>query len=223
MRPDCIEWLERRQESSQNKSCNPAREARRRSPVAIHVPELSSDYRSVVRTGSRGGSREVRRDGLDGEHAVDWVRWKRVVKARSLRRSIASVLLLAGVASIIQCGSPDAPSRPEAIFQIRACRGSRRAPDGEVFRILLRDSETIAQARALVGAGNRRIVAGSLARGDGGFNAPWSWHFDPGTVRFPEAAIELCDGCPSDVETNGGTWGLGTFCPWSSEIIAEQK
>ena len=136
---------------------------------------------------------------------------------------MASVLLLAGVASTIQCGSPDAPSRPEAIFQIRACRGSRRAPDGEVFRILLRDSETIAQARALAGAGNRRIVAGSLAQGNGGFNAPWSWHLDPDTVRFPEVAIELCDGCPSDVETNGGSWGNGAFCPWSSEVIAEQK
>ena len=70
---------------------------------------------------------------------------------------------------------------------------------------------------------NRRIVAGSLAQGNGGFNAPWSWYLDPDTVRFPEVAIELCDGCPSDVETNGGSWGLGSFCPWSSEIIAEQK
>jgi hypothetical protein len=145
------------------------------------------------------------------------------MKARSVRRGIASVLLLAGLGSTIQCGSPDAPSRIEAIFHVRACRGSRRAPDGEVFQILLRDSDVIAQARALIGAGNRRIVAGSLVQGNGGFNAPWSWHLDPDTVRFPEVAIELCDGCPSDVEANGDSWALGSFCPWSSEIIAEQK
>jgi len=145
------------------------------------------------------------------------------MKARSVRRGIASVLLLAGLGSTVQCGSPDAPSRLEAIFQVRACRGSRRAPDGEVFRILLRDSDVIAQARAFIGAGNRRIVTGSLVQGNGGFNAPWSWHLDPDTVRFPEVAIELCDGCPSDVEANGGNWALGSFCPWSSEIIAEQK
>jgi len=145
------------------------------------------------------------------------------MKARTVGRSIASVLLLAGLGSIIQCGSPDAPSRTEAIFQVRACRGSRRAPDGEVFRILLRDSAVIAQARALIGAADRRIVAGALAQGNGGFNAPWSWHLDPDTVRFPEVAIELCDGCPSDVEASGGSWGNGAFCPWSSEIIVEQK
>ena len=144
------------------------------------------------------------------------------MKMTSARRRIATVLLLAGLGAIIQCGSPDAPSRAEAIFQVRACRGSRRAPDGEVFQILLRNSDVIAQARALVGAGNRRIVAGTLAPGNGGFNAPWSWHLDPDTVAFPEVAIELCDGCPSDVEANGGHWGSGSFCPWSSEIIAEQ-
>ena len=145
------------------------------------------------------------------------------MKATSVRRRIASVLLLAGLGLIIQCGSPDAPSRTEAIFQVRACRGSRRAPDGEVFRILLRDSDVIAQARARIGAGNRQIVAGVLARGNGGFNVPWSWHLDPDTVGFPEVTVEICDGCPSDVEANGGSWGLGSFCPWSSEIIAEQK
>jgi hypothetical protein len=145
------------------------------------------------------------------------------MKARSVRRAVASVLLLAGLGSIIQCGSAAAPSRTDAIFQVRACRGSRRAPDGEVFRILLRDSGLIAQARARIGAQDRRIVAGSLAQGNGGFNAPWSWYLAPDTVRFPEVAIELCDGCPSDVEANGGSWGMGSFCPWSSEIIAEQK
>jgi hypothetical protein len=141
----------------------------------------------------------------------------------SVRRRLACVLLLAGLGPSIQCGAPDAPSRADAIFQIRACRGSRRAPEGEVFRILLRDSASIAQARAVLGSGNRRIVSGALASGNGGFNAPWSWHLDPDTVRFPEVAIELCDGCPSDVEANGGNWGAGTFCPWTSEIIAEQR
>jgi hypothetical protein len=146
-----------------------------------------------------------------------------VKKPISVRRRIASVLLLAGLAPTTQCGSPDAPSRADAIFQVRACRGSRRALDGEVFRILLRDSSLIAQARGLVGAGNRRIVAGTLASGNGGFNAPWSWHLAPDTVRFPEVAIELCDGCPSDVEANGGNWGAGSFCPWTAELIAEQN
>jgi len=144
------------------------------------------------------------------------------MKATSVRRHILSVLLIAGIGLLTRC-SPDAPSRTGSIFQVRACRGSRHAPDGEVFRILLRDSDAIAQARALVGAGNRRIVAGTLASGNGGFNMPWNWHLDPDSVRFAEVAVEICDGCPSDVEASGGHWAAGSFCPWTSEIIAEQN
>ncbi len=147
----------------------------------------------------------------------------RLTCSMRLFKDIALVVLIVGAGAAIQCGSPAAPSRTEAIFQVRACRGSPQAPDGEVFRILLRDTRLIAQARAFVGAGNRRIVAGTLVRGDGGFNAPWSWHLDPESVSFPEAAVELCDGCPSFVEANGGTWGSGSFCPWNSEIIAQVK
>jgi hypothetical protein len=109
------------------------------------------------------------------------------------------------------------------MFQVRACRGSRHAPDGEVFRILLRDRDSMAQARALIGAGSRKIVVGTLASGNGGFNLPWSWHLIPDTVKFPEISVEICDGCPSDVEANGANWGAGSFCPWTSEIIAEQN
>ena len=136
---------------------------------------------------------------------------------------MGALAIAAGVVLAIGCGSPDAPSGAQAIFQVRACRGSRVAPDGEVFRILLRDSSVIAQARALVGAGRRRIVLGRIAQGNGGFNTPWNWHLDPDTVSLPEVAIELCDGCPSNVESTGVSWGAGTFCPWTSEIIAEQN
>ena len=62
-----------------------------------------------------------------------------------------------------------------------------------------------------------------IAQGNGGFNTPWNWHLDPDTVSLPEVAIELCDGCPSDVEASGVNYGGGTFCPWTSEIIAEQN
>lgn len=136
---------------------------------------------------------------------------------------VATLATVAGIVASVGCSSPGAPTRAEAIFQVRACRGSRTAPDGQVFRILLRDSSVISQARALVGAGGRRIVLGRLAQGNGGFNTPWNWHLDPDTVSFPQVAIELCDGCPSDVEASGVSYGAGTFCPWTSEIIAEQN
>jgi hypothetical protein len=48
-------------------------------------------------------------------------------------------------------------------------------------------------------------------------NSPWSWHFEE--VTFVEAAIELCDGRPSDVERAGIQFGGGRFCPWTAIVI----
>jgi hypothetical protein len=42
-----------------------------------------------------------------------------------------------------------------------------------------------------------------------------------GLFGWAESATELCDGVPSFVEPNGGTWCSGSFSPWSSEIVGE--
>jgi hypothetical protein len=47
--------------------------------------------------------------------------------------------------------------------------------------------------------GGPRAVNGRIAAGD--VNTGWSWHLED--VEFVEAAIELCDGRPSDVERQG--------------------
>jgi hypothetical protein len=109
----------------------------------------------------------------------------------------------------------------QAIFRVRACAGAITSPDGEIFRVLLRDSGLIARARALTGT--HKIVAGRVVAGDGGFNSPWSWHLDPNTVQFPDVTMEVCDACPGYVEANLGTWAGAMYCPWSAEILGEQK
>jgi len=138
-------------------------------------------------------------------------------------RSTLIIVFVAFGAVVLNCRSTLAPAPAEVVFQVRACFGSLQSPNGEVFRILLRDPSLIRQARALVGAGQQRIVTGALAQGDGGFNAPWNWHLDPDTIGFVEAAVEVCDGCPSFIESNGGHWDSGRYCPWRSEVIAEGK
>jgi hypothetical protein len=62
---------------------------------------------------------------------------------------------------------------------------------------------------------------GPLRRGDGGFNAPWTWHLDPDQTRLVEAAIEICDGTPSYVETHQDEFP--TNCPWGGRIVSERK
>lgn len=137
----------------------------------------------------------------------------------------AAVLALA-LLPALGCGSSESPSEPTgAVFQIRVCRGSQHAPEGEVFRVLIRDRDAIRQAQTLIGEGNRRIVGGPLLAGDGGFNQPWSWHIDPDEVGFSEGAIEVCDGCPGFVEADLDYWlnTLGFYCPWSTEVISQQR
>jgi hypothetical protein len=66
------------------------------------------------------------------------------------------------------------------------------------------------------------VITGDLATGDGGFNSPWSWHIEPGTVEVADLAIELCDGRPSMVEADVDYWinTVGRFCPWSARVIS---
>jgi hypothetical protein len=117
-----------------------------------------------------------------------------------------------------------------------ACDDSSTGPDeqaavfiievvDETFRIRIEDPDLVAQARRILGGEEpQKIVTGQLAAGDGGFNDPWSWHLVPETVGFAEAAIELCDGKPSFVEDDLSYWlnTVGTYCPWSAQIIAEE-
>lgn len=127
------------------------------------------------------------------------------------------------------CGG-DSPTRPDpdpgaATFLVRACADSTSGARGELYRVRIVDSQVIAQAQDLVGAGPLKIVSGRLVAGDGGFNRGWSWHLAPETVRINDASIELCDGCPSFIEADLDYWlgTVGDYCPWSSEILARES
>ena len=69
------------------------------------------------------------------------------------------------------------------------------------------------------------VVSGTLRAGDGDFNAPWSWHWEPESVHTPDLAIEVCDGRPSMVEDDLAYW-LGTvkqFCPWGARVVRRER
>lgn len=134
------------------------------------------------------------------------------------RRMFLTVL----ASMLVACGgsSPSEPDPQEAVFRILSSSAS-----GETFDVLIRDPERIAEAEALVGRGNRKIVNGRLRRGDGGVNQPWSWHMEPESIEFADVTIEVCDGRPSDVEADLETWidTVGRFCPWGSEVTARVR
>jgi hypothetical protein len=129
---------------------------------------------------------------------------------------LASVLLLA----VLPTACDDAPTRPtdDAIFRVQACQD-------QFFRIRLTDPQLISRAEDLIGAADQAIVNGAISRGTGGFNSPWSWHLEPGTIEFADLTTEVCDGCPAMVEQNLGYWvnTVGRFCPWTSRIVARAR
>jgi len=109
-----------------------------------------------------------------------------------------------------------------AAFQIRF-----RGLAGEKGQFVVRaaEPELVARARAELQKPieTRLHVTGTLAKGDGGFNRPWSWHIAPDQWDLVETSIELCDGTPVDVEGNLQYWlyTVKRFCPWTSYLESE--
>jgi hypothetical protein len=109
------------------------------------------------------------------------------------------------------CGSPTAPGEARD-FVVEV--------SGERFTLRLDDATSIRLAEDNLAGRNQRFPLGPLRAGDGGFNAPWTWHLDPGETRMVEVAIELCDGRPSYVESHQPDYA--SYCPWGARIVGRR-
>lgn len=76
--------------------------------------------------------------------------------------------------------------------------------------------------------GQRQIVAGALARGNGGYNKnathSFKWHIKEDDWDLVDVTVEIYDGNPySDVDTHYEYWmsNVKRFAPWSSYIKRE--
>lgn len=134
----------------------------------------------------------------------------------------AMILSLVLVAGGFRCESSLGPNpRATFLFQVRDAPG---AP-GQ-FRADTDDPDVIRMARGqLERPQNQRalFINGPIARGSGGYNHPWSWHFVPTEWQLVASAIELCDGTPPMVEDDLDYWvdHVGHFCPWSAYVVEE--
>ncbi|MFC1768193.1 hypothetical protein ACFLZX_00385 [Nanoarchaeota archaeon] len=96
----------------------------------------------------------------------------------------------------------------------------------ELFNVMITDPEEIELAKEVYfgidpSKGSWKMIIGDLALGNDGYNADWSWHLIPNTVRVIDSSIEVCDGTPSHVENNLKYWMnvVGDFCPWASKVV----
>jgi hypothetical protein len=128
-----------------------------------------------------------------------------MTRAQSTR--LATLAMCAVLAAA--CGD-DTPTSPSSMAVATLAVG------GETFRVALTTAEQIAAARAAQGGAQARIPIGRVVLGSE-INTGWSWHLEE--VTFVEAAIELCDGRPSDVERAGVQFGGGRFCPWAATVV----
>ena len=125
--------------------------------------------------------------------------------------------VLAGiVASVsVACGSSPTSVTPNgATYVVQV--GS------EQFAVRVTDQATAAKLDARMQSGKEGVILGRVATGNGGFNAPWSWHLVPSSVTVADFAIELCDGTPSYVEAHRDEWisSVRDYCPWSAKVVA---
>jgi len=128
------------------------------------------------------------------------------MRTRALRSTFAII--------VAACGGDADVARPlpaqEFVIEV----------EGERFRLRTSNPATASALDARRRSGSGGVVAGRLIRGDGGFNTPWSWHLDPLSIAVPDAAIELCDGRPSMVQSDIDYWvdTVRSFCPWSARV-----
>ena len=128
----------------------------------------------------------------------------------SLSAGLVIALTRMALLLILAAGCGDSPTSPTETATVTFGVGS------EVFRVQLVGNAQIDAARAAQNGGPARIPNGRIAAG-ASVNTGWSWHLED--VEFVEAAIELCDGRPSDVERQGVEFGGGRFCPWSARVL----
>jgi hypothetical protein len=98
----------------------------------------------------------------------------------------------------------------------------------EDFVALTEDETVIAAARAelLLPTAERTLhIHGLVARGGGGHNLDWDWHFIPGQWILVQESTEICDTRPSAIQASLVDWpdtvASIVCCPLSSYVKAE--
>jgi hypothetical protein len=133
----------------------------------------------------------------------------------------AVAVLLAAVLGGCSSPAPSPGESPPASGALPAAPAivTFEVADQGSYSIELITDELIAHAAELQAGGEEgRIPSGRIVRdGDGGVNAPWSWHIDPESLEFVDMTTEVCDGLPEYVED--GTLTSDVYCPWSATVV----
>ena len=122
-------------------------------------------------------------------------------------------LTVAFVVGLITLASP---SCSDSTDPVASASFSFRDPlTQDVVRLEISTPQALDQAEDLLRTGVAMWAIGTPKRGDGGFNAPWTWHIDPASVTFAEVTIEACQTAASAIDDDLDYWiNFGQVCIW---------
>jgi hypothetical protein len=143
--------------------------------------------------------------------------------SRQLWMSLVA-LLLAGALWLLK--APNALPRAPAVTEEAYFRfGTPPLPETFIFKTA--DSAVIQEAREMLnGARPHRRIAGIIIKEPAPYNPPWSYHLDPASIIFFDAAIEVCDASIRGIEEHldevcGAFLPRCQWCPWRSLLLEE--
>jgi hypothetical protein len=91
----------------------------------------------------------------------------------------------------------------------------RESLTAETVRLQIADPSGVSDAESLLRSGEEGWVLGTIRGGDGGFNAPYTWHLDPESVSFAEVTIEACQTRAAAIAEDLDYWvAFGQVCIW---------
>ena len=124
-----------------------------------------------------------------------------------MRALTGSIAILGAALMFGGCSDATDPDRAMFLF--------RDPGSNSVVRLEITNPTGLDQAGDLLASGQAQWVLGTPRRGDGGFNAPYSWHLDPASITFAEVTIEACQAAASAVADDLDYWiGFGQVCLW---------
>jgi len=122
---------------------------------------------------------------------------------RLVSLSIAALSAL----TFVSCSDSTDPDRASFVF--------RDPGSNSVVRLEITNPAGLDQAEDLLRSGAAQWALGTPRRGNGGFNAPYSWHLDPASITFAEVTIEACQAAASAIANDLDYWiGFGQVCIW---------
>ncbi|WP_245667343.1 BP74-related protein [Actinomadura macra] len=122
--------------------------------------------------------------------------------------------------------APAAHAEEAAYFEFTTYGVGGPENNKSIFK--LTDPVKIQHARSILNGTEtqRPHVIGRIKKTPAPYNPRWSFHLNPDTIDFFDAAMEVCDATTSYVEEHlaeaGGAFLPGlVWCPWTSRLVRE--